>query len=126
MPGDMVKKAVARGAVGGGLLGELAGKVVSGGGLKAATVPGNHKGVVYVAAGTEKVGFFSIKQGLIKTKVGELLVDHPRSDLVGIEIDKGVMPTAHFVFEDGTHYVLKCARADLKNLKKVQTALTTP
>ena len=48
------------------------------------------------------------------------------TDVAGIEIEKGVMPTAHILLQDGTYYSLKCARAELRNLKKVQELLSTP
>ena len=49
----------------------------------------------------------------------------PRSDVQAVEIKKGVMPEVHFVFQDGTHYVLMCPRIHLGKLKKVQELLVT-
>jgi hypothetical protein len=122
---ELVKRAVARSAVGGGLIGELASHLVAGTEVKS-TLPGDHKGACYMAVGPGKVGFFTIKQGVFKNSLGELLVEHPRSDVAGIEIEKGAMPTAHILLQDGTYYSLKCARAELKSLKKVQELLSTP
>jgi hypothetical protein len=122
---ELIKRTIARGAVGGGILGELASNLVSGTEVKS-TLPGGHKGACYMAVGTEKVGFFTVKQGLFKNSPGELLVEHARSDVAGIEIEKGVMPTAHILLQDGTYYSLKCARVNLKSLKKVRELLSTP
>ncbi|MDY6876567.1 MAG: hypothetical protein SWK90_10265 [Chloroflexota bacterium] len=60
---------------------------------------------------------------MFKTLLGQLLVQHPRSDLRAMEIKSGVMPAAHFVFQDGTHYILVCPRIHLGKLKKVQELL---
>ena len=91
--------------------------------LKAA-VPGDHKGLHYVAVGPSKVGFFSLKRGLFKPSIDELLVDRPREEVAAVEIKKGAMRPAHFVFRDGTDYVLLCARINTKKLKKVKELLT--
>ena len=91
--------------------------------LKAA-VPGDHKGLHYVAVGPSKVGFFSLKRGAFKPSLGELLVECPRDEVVAVEIKKGAMPPVHFVLADGTDYVLLCARVNLRKLKKVKALLT--
>jgi hypothetical protein len=123
---ELVKSTIARGALGGGIFGELAGNLVSAGKEVKSTLPGGHKGACYMAVGTGKIGFFTVKQGLFKNSPGELLVEHARSDVAGIEIEKGVMPTAHILLQDGTYYSLKCARVNLKSLKEVQELLSTP
>ena len=111
-------------AVGGAIAGTL-GRAVAGMALKPATTPGDHKGIHYVAVGPTKVGFFSMKRGLFKPSLDELLVEHARSDLEAVELERGMMTTAHFVFHDGTHYVLMCAGIHRGKLKKVQEVLTT-
>ncbi len=109
----------------GSALGGLVGEALAGIDLKPAAVPGDHKGIHYVAVGSTKVGFFSVKQGFFRNSLDALLVQHPRSDVQKVEIEGGAMPTAHFVFQDGTHYVLKCPRINLGKLKKVQEVLTS-
>jgi hypothetical protein len=123
---ELVKSTIARGALGGGIFGELAGNLVSAGKEVKSTLPGGHKGACYMAVGAGKVGFFTVKQGIFKNSPGELLAEHARSDVACVEIEKGVMPTAHILLQDGTYYSLKCARANLKSLKKVQELLSTP
>jgi hypothetical protein len=91
--------------------------------LKPVSLPGEHTGIFYVAVGSNNVGFFSMKRGIFKTSLGELLVKHPRGDLKAMEIESGVMPAAHFVFQDGTHYVMVCPRIHLKKLKKLRELL---
>jgi hypothetical protein len=108
----------------GGALGGLVGEALAGIELKPAAVPGDHEGIHYVAVGSTKVGFFSMKRGLFKASLDELLVEHPRSDVQAVEIESGAMPAVHFVFRDGTNYVLVCARINLGKLKKVQEILT--
>ena len=105
----------------GGLVGEALANVA----VKPASVPGDHEGIHYVAVGPSKVGFFSMKRGLFKSSLDELLIQHSRSDVQAVEIRSGVMPVAHFVFQDGTHYVLMCARMSFGELKKVQELLVT-
>ena len=112
--GASVKKLIG-GAVGMGIAGKDS--------LKAA-VPGDHRGLHYVAVGPSKVGFFSLKQGLFKPSIKELLVERPRDDVAAVEIKKGAMRPVHFVLEDGTDYVLLCARINTKKLKKVRELLT--
>ena len=103
--------------------GGLVGAVVAGMKLQPASLPGDYESVQYMAVGPTKVGFFSIKVGLFKNKIGELLVEYPRSDVQTLEIQKGVMPVVHIVLKDGTHFVFVCARIQLKKLKAVQELL---
>ncbi len=105
-------------------LGGLAGEALADKAIKEASLPGDHEGIHYVAVGPTKVGFFSMKRGLFKPSIDRLLVEHPRSEVQAVEIKSGVMPEAHFVFQDGTHYVLVCPRIHLGKLKKVREVLT--
>ncbi|MDY7080118.1 MAG: hypothetical protein SXV54_24825 [Chloroflexota bacterium] len=122
-----VLKSVASAGLGGvaGAVGRVVGEKLADVALKSASLPGDHEGIHYVAVGPTKVGFFSVKRGLFKNSLDELLVQHSRSDVQTVEIESGVMPTAHFVFRDGTHYVLKCARINLGKLKEAQELLVT-
>ena len=105
----------------GGLVGEALANVA----VKPASVPGDHEGIHYVAVGPTQVGFFSMKRGLFKSSLDELLIQHSRSDVQAVEIKSGFMPEAHFLFRDGTHYVLMCPRIQLGKLKKVRELLVT-
>lgn len=105
------------------VVGEVIGGALTGFKAKPASLPGDHEGIFHVAVGPTKIGFFSMKRGLFKASLQELLVEHPRSDLKALEIEKGMMPTAHFVFEDGTHYALMCARINHGKLKKMRELL---
>ncbi len=102
-----------------GIVGEALAEVA----VKDPSLPGNHEGLHYVAVGETRVGFFSMKPGLFRASIDQLLAEHARDDVRAVEIDKGFMPTVHFVFQDGTHYALKCPRAHLGKMKKVQAAL---
>ncbi|HID33522.1 MAG TPA: hypothetical protein EYP25_02950 [Anaerolineae bacterium] len=103
----------------GGLVGEALADIT----VKDASLPGDHEGIFYVAVGPTKVGFFSMKRGLFRPSLDKLLVEHPRNDVQVVEIEGGVMPTVHFVFRDGTHYVLACPRIHLGKLKEVRELL---
>jgi hypothetical protein len=103
----------------GGLVGEALADVA----VKDASLPGDHEGLFYVAVGETKVSFFSMRPGLFRPSLDRLLVERPRSEVRAVEIEKGLMPTVHFIFEDGTHYVLKCPRAYLGKMKKVREVL---
>ena len=107
------------------MVGGVVGEILTGFDLKPASVPGDHEGIHYVAVGPTKVGFFSMKRGLFKSSLDELLIEHSRSDVQAVEIKSGLMPEAHFVFQDGTHYVLMCPRIHLGKLKKVRELLVT-
>lgn len=104
----------------GGLIGEALASMT----VKEASLPGDHEGLHYVAVGETKVGFFSMKPGLFRPSVDRLLAEYPRSDVQAVEIEKGFMPTVHFVLQDGTHYAFKCPRAHLGKMKKVREVLT--
>jgi hypothetical protein len=107
------------------MVGGLVGEILTGVDLKPASVPGDHEGIHYVAVGPTKVGFFSMKRGLFKTSLDQLLVQHSRSDVQTVEIKSGIMPAVHLVFRDGTHYVLMCPRINLGKLRKVRELLVT-
>ena len=106
-------------------LGGLVGKALADIAIKDASLPGDHEGIFYVAVGPTKVGFFSMKRGLFRPSLDKLLVEHPRSDVAAVEIKGGFMPTVHFVFRDGTYYVLACPRIHLGKLKKVRELLVS-
>ena len=108
-----------------GMVGGIVGDILAGVDVKPASLPGDHEGIFYVAVGSTKVGFFSMKRGMFKTSVNELLIEHPRSAVQTVEIESGIMPTAHFVLTDGTHYALMCARINLGKLKKVRELFVT-
>ena len=108
-----------------GMVGGVVGDILTGADLKPASLPGDHEGIFYVAVGPTKVGFFSMKRGMFKTSVNELLVEHPRNAVQTVEIESGIMPKAHFVLADGTHYVLMCARINLGKLKQVRELFVT-
>ena len=110
----------------GSAIGGALGEALAGIELKPAAVPGDHQGIHYVAVGPTKVGFFSMKPGLFKPSIDELLVQYPRSDLQTVEIKRGAMPAVHFVFRDGANYLLMCPRIHLGKLKKVQETLAAP
>jgi len=118
-------QALVKAAMGGGVLGSLAGNALAGVEVKDASLPGDHKGIIYMAVGASKVTFFSVKQGLFKNSLDKMLAEFPHDNVKAVEIEKGMMPTAHIVFQDGTHYALKCAKVNVKKLNKVQELLTT-
>ena len=107
------------------MVGGVVGDILTGVELKPASVPGDHGGIHYVAVGSTKVGFFSMKRGMFKPSLDKLLVQHSRSDVQTVEIKSGMMPAVHLVFQDGTHYVLMCPRIHLGKLKKVRELLVT-
>ena len=106
-----------------GAVGGVIGDLLTGVEAKPVSIPGEHTGIFYVAAGPKNIGFFSIKRGLFKNSLDQMLVKHSRSDLHGMEIESGVMPAAHFVFKDGTHYVMVCPRIHLGKLKNLREEL---
>jgi hypothetical protein len=118
-------KELVRGAVGNSLVGSLMNSALAGSDVKGASLPGDHKGIIYMAIGADDVAFFSVKQGLFKNSLTQLLAQYPRREVKAVEIEKGLMPTAHILFQDGTNYALKCAKINVKNLKKVQELLTS-
>ena len=111
-------------AMGGGLVGAALGKALTGTQLKEATTPGNYKRSCYMAVGTNSIGFFTVKQGLFKNSLGEMLAKHPRSELRAFEIEAGLMSAVHIVLQDGTHYALMCAKINQKNLNKARELLS--
>ena len=117
-------KELVKGA-GKGLAGGLLTSALAGGDVKGSSLPGDHKGIIYMAVGSDDVAFFSVKQGLFKNSLTQLLSQYPRGEVKAVEIEKAVMPTAHIVFQDGTYYALKCAKINVKNLNKVRELLAS-
>jgi hypothetical protein len=105
------------------VVGGVVGEILTSADRKPAALPGDYEGIHYLAVGPTKLGFFTIKRGFFRNSLGELLVQHPRSDLQTVEIKSGIMPAVHFMFRDGTHYVLICPRIQLGKLKKIQEML---
>lgn len=103
-------------------VGRAAGHLMVGDAIDEPSLPGEG-GVYYVAVGPAKLGFFTVKQGLVRTSVGELLVARPRSDLRSLEVTFGYLSKAHFIFTDCTNYLLMCSRMQRGKLKKVREIL---
>ena len=112
--------AVKKALKGSGELGKLFGNALAGVELKEATAPGNHTGSCFMAVSENKVGFYNVKQGLFKNSLGDMLAEHPRSDVKALEVESGMMSTVHIVLQDGTHYVLLCPKFNQKALQKVK------
>jgi hypothetical protein len=91
---------------------------------KEPTTPGNHQGLMYVAIGPNKLAFFSVKRGLLKSSIKELLVAVPRSKVAQFEIGGGALTSSLTVaLHDGTNYRMEVPRAYKGKVQKVQRAL---
>lgn len=111
------------GAVG-GALGQMAGQALAGKLGKPGTLPGSYKGLVYVAATDTRIAVFSVKRGLLKNSVKELLVTHPRAELAALEIGGGALVSGVTLsLTDGTTYALEVARALKGKAQKFKAAL---
>ena len=113
---DVMKEAV------GGVIGGL----LSGKSVKSAALPGNHNGPLYLGVGVSKIGFFSLKVGMIKVSLKEKLAEFPREDVKAFDVGKGYMPSVEVLLQDDTLYAFKCAKVNVKNAKKVEELLNTP
>ncbi len=108
----------------GGALGRVAGDALAGKLGKPGSLPDNYKGLVYIAATDTRIALFSVKRGLLKNSVKELLVTHPRSDLAVLEIGGGALVSGVTLsFTDGTSYALEVARALKGKAQKFKGAL---
>ena len=104
----------------GGLAGRIFGSLATGSSQKSSLGAG---GVYFVVVGPTKLAFFSIKQGLVKSYISEMLVEFPRSDLKNLEVKKGYMSKVRFVFNDGTSLELMCSRMMRNRLSKMEQVL---
>jgi hypothetical protein len=92
--------------------------------MKEPTTPGSHQGLMYVAVGPTKVAFFSVRRGLLKASIKELLVEVPRDDVAQFEVGGGALTSSlAVVLRDGTNYRLEVARAYRGKAQRVQQAL---
>lgn len=125
--GTLSKMAVTAGAFqAGGVIGGLAGSAIGaalGNNAKAPTTPGNYKGLAFIAVTPTNVAFFSVKRGLLKNSIKELLVQHPRADLAGMEVGGGLIPSVTVAFNDGTIYALEVAKLQKGKADKVKQEL---
>jgi len=117
--GSVVQQGIAN------VVGKAAGHLMVGASLQEASLPGEG-GVYYVAVGPARLGFFSVKQGLVRTSVGDLLVVHSRSELVSLDVKYGYLSRVQFIFADGTNYVLMCSRMQRGKLRRLHEVLTRP
>jgi hypothetical protein len=125
--GTLSKMAVSAGAFqAGGVIGSLAGSAIGaalGSNAKAPTTPGNYKGLAYIAVTPTQVAFFSVKRGLLKNSIKELLAQHPRGDLAGMEVGGGIIPSVTVAFNDGTIYAMEVAKIQKGKADKVKQEL---
>jgi hypothetical protein len=114
---------VSRAALGGGGLigGLIAGAVAAA--QKPPSTPGNHRGLVYMAAGPTKVAFFEVNQGWFSQSLGTLLAEHRREDVAAMDVQGGMVPKIEFALADGTNYALECGMVFLGKVKKIKAAL---
>lgn len=85
------------------------------------SAPGGHQGgYMVMALGERNIAFFEAKSGLIGRKAGKLLVTHPRSDVVSMELGGGTLTKELTVeFADGTNYPLEVPRANVGGAEKL-------
>ena len=104
----------------GGIAGRIFGSLATGSSQKSSLGAG---GVYFVVVVPTKLAFFTIKQGLVKSYINELLVEFPRSDLKTLEVNKGYMSKVRFIFDDGTSLELMCSRMMRGRLSKMEQVL---
>jgi len=105
----------------GGLLGgyagmEIANRMAAKSGSSEMT-PAGYRGVLYVAVGATKVGFFGTDHGL---KLKELLTVVPRDSVAAFAVGGGMITCpVEIVLADGSHFVLEVQRAQKGKAEKV-------
>lgn len=104
----------------GGIAGKIFGYLATGSSQKSSL---GASGVYFIAVGPTKIAFCSIKQGLVRSRVSELLAEFTRSDLRTLVVKKGYMSKVRFVFTDGTSLELMCSRMMRGKLNKVEQIL---
>lgn len=105
------------GALGGALGGAIASSV-AGSRQKPGTL--DHKGLMYMAAGPQSFALFSVKRGLLKNSIKEMLVKVPRSSVQAIDLGGGMLVSGLSVMlSDGTTYALEVPRAMKGKAQKV-------
>ena len=87
--------------------------------------PGGFKGgYMVLALGATKVGFFSMKRGLLKNTAGELIEELPREAITGFELGGGTLTSPLKVtLDDGTVWDLEVPRAQKGKTEKIAHAL---
>ena len=119
--GTLSKMAV--GAAVGGLAGAAIGSAMARKSGPTA-LPGDYKGLMYVAAGPSKVGFFAVKRGLLKNAIKAPLFEVPRGQVRGFEVGGGTLSSSITVtMADGSVYALECGRALKGKAEKVRREL---
>jgi hypothetical protein len=112
---------LALGGIGGAVGAVVVGAIASA--RKQPSVPGNHKGFIYLAIGPTKLALFAVKQGWLSNSIDKLLAEHLRSDVAAMEVKGGMIPSINILLADGTDYSLECALMFLGKAKKVKEIL---
>jgi len=105
----------------GGIAGKIFSSLATGSSQKSSLGAG---GVYLVVVSPTKLAFFSIKHGLVKSYISEMIVKFPRSDLKRLEVKKGYMSKVQFLFKDGTSLELMCSRMMRGKLNKMEQILS--
>ncbi len=109
---------------------QLGGAIGSGiaqaaGGPPKVTSPGGYQGVMYMAVGPTKVGFFGTKQGLIGRSLKDLLLTVSRGSITTFEMHGGALTCPLAVaLDDGTVFALEVPRAEKGKTEKIGALLT--
>jgi hypothetical protein len=120
---------VAGGSVGGGV-GAAAGAAISQDAsdrMSKPVSPGDHEGWMYLVAGEQQVAVFEYKRGLLRSKLGALLVQFARADVSGCEWTPSGMGASDLTISlaDGTSYPLQVARVQRAKGEAVYAHLTS-
>jgi len=103
----------------GGVAGSVATDALTAGSGNASGILG-HAGLMYMAVGPTKVGFFTLKQGLLKSSVGDVLGVLRRDAVASMTIGGGALTSAMMLaLTDGTTIALEVARTQKGRAERI-------
>ncbi len=108
----------------GGLVGAAAAGALGGRGKNAALL--GHSGRMSLLLGPTRLGFFTLKSGLLKASEGDPIGILRRDAITGIEFGGGMLTTAFTIhLDDGTSVDLEAPRTEKGKVEKVAAAIGT-
>ena len=109
--------------VAGNVVGRLPARVVYGSGGPTTSEAPNFGRLAYLAVTDSELALIKLKSGLVRSKLDEVIVRVPRSDVVSAELGSGIVTPLTVTFSNGDTWQLEVPPPNKKHAQAVVHAL---